>query len=126
MEIDNLLRAAGSYFRNNPSLQQIIRRYQKWTFLAYINRSKFINNSGLSDDEFIKFLKYYDTEFKKPVKELLIEYYRIKFNPKMTFEGTILQQLGFKMCESCLLDNNNVQFSTSILFESVIDENKPE
>lgn len=112
-EIDNLLRGAGSYFRNNPDLQPLIRRFQKWTFLAYINKDRFVNNSGLNDDEFINFLNNYEIEFKKPVKELLIEYYRIKFNPEMTFEGTILQQLGFRMCESCLLDNDYVQFSKS-------------
>ncbi len=105
-QIDNLLKAAGSYYRENPDKQHLIRRFQKLTFLAYVYGDIYNNDSGLNDSDLKKFLKMYDEDFKIPVKELLIEYYRLLYNPDMTFSDTLLDKLGFKPCASCF--NNNV------------------
>lgn len=110
-KIDSLLRAAADYFKSNPDLQNLIRKYQKWTFLAYVYGDIYNNQSELSSDELKAFLLDYDNRFKIPVKEHLIEYYRIKFNPSLTFEGSLLTKLGFRTCSHCLRDNNYILFS---------------
>jgi len=46
-------------------------------------------------------LKKYDNEFKKPLKKMLIEYYRLKHNPEIRMEGEVLELLGFKPCAFC-------------------------
>lgn len=83
-------------------LRDIIYRYQKLTFLAFIPGALKNNRSGLKDEALKDFLRSYEHTFKTPVKDRLIEYFRIKFNPDMKFEGSLLEQLGFKPCGACL------------------------
>jgi hypothetical protein len=101
-EIDDLLDKADRYFEDNPSIRDLIQRYQKMTFLAYIDGALKNNHSGLDDAELKEFLLAYDKTFKVPVKERLIEYYRILFNPDMTFEGHLLEKMGFHPCSACM------------------------
>lgn len=103
-EIDKIISEAGRFFTNNPDKQSILRRFQKLTFLAYSTKEIYSNDTGLNDNELKEFLLKYDTSFKKPLKKLLLEYYRVKYNPDLTFEGTLLERLNFKLCSSC---NNN-------------------
>jgi hypothetical protein len=100
--INQYLSDAGVFFRSaNEEKKEILRKYQKYTFLAYTSK-KLKNNTTPFDDQTIKnILKQYDIRFKRPVKELLIEYYRIKHNPDLKFEGQLLEQLGFKPCAAC-------------------------
>ena len=45
--------------------------------------------------------------FKKPFKDLLLQYLMVKYNPDLKFDGLLLDQLGFKMCHNCYeLDSN--------------------
>lgn len=101
IEIDKIISEAGRYFVNNKDKQHIIRRFQKLTFLAYRKGSIDINDTELSDDELRQFLLEYDTKFKKPIKELLIQYYRVKYNPDLSFEGQLLERLNFRACSVC-------------------------
>ena len=100
-EIDKIISEAGRYFVNNKDKQHIIRRFQKLTFLAYRKGNIDINDTELSDDELRQFLLEYDTKFKKPIKELLIQYYRVKYNPDLSFEGQLLERLNFRACSVC-------------------------
>ena len=100
-EIDKIISEAGRFFVNNIDKQQIIRRFQKLTFLAYRKGNIDINDTELSDDELREFLLEYDTKFKKPIKELLIQYYRVKYNPDLSFEGQLLERLNFRPCSVC-------------------------
>ncbi len=101
IEIDKVISEAGRYFVNNTDKQPIIRRFQKLTFLAYRKGNIDINDTQLSDDELRAFLLEYDTKFKKPIKELLIQYYRVKYNPDLSFEGHLLERLNFRSCSVC-------------------------
>ncbi len=123
-EIDLILKKSTEYFKDNPHLRDIIKRYQKWTFLGYVYGQLNNNETTLSDEELKEFLRNYDTTFKKPVKYLLEEYYRIKFNPEMTFDGTILKKLGFRTCGNCLEDNLHYDYSPMTEENSEIDENE--
>ena len=42
--------------------------------------------------------------FKIELKELLRQYYRVRFNPELKFEKSILDQIGFHPCKECKLD----------------------
>ncbi len=100
-KIDDILRAAGKYFRDNPDKQQLIRRFGKLTFLAYVHGNIYKNDTGLNDQELKDFLKEYDKTFKQPVRDLLIQYYRVIYNFHMTFEGPLLEKFGFRHCSWC-------------------------
>jgi hypothetical protein len=101
-EIEHILDMCEIYFDENPNLRDIIYRYQKMTFLGYVDGALKNNRSGLSDEQLKSFLRAYDKTFKQPLKERLIEYYRVKFNPEMEFEGALLEKLGFRPCSKCL------------------------
>jgi hypothetical protein len=100
-EIDKIISEASRYFVNNKDKQHIIRRFQKLTFLAFRKGNIYKNDTELSDEELRQFLLEYDTKFKKPIKELLIQYYRIQYNPDLSFEGQLLERLNFKACSVC-------------------------
>lgn len=101
-KIDSIISDASRYYWDNPDKQSVIRRFGKLTFLAYVNGDIYTNDSGLNDDELKTFLRQYDNNFKTPVKNLLIEYYRLLHNPDMTFEGRLLDKLNFKPCRACM------------------------
>jgi len=100
-EIDRIIHEAGKYFTSNPDKQSIIRRFQKLTFLAEKREAIENNDTQLNDYELKEFLREYENNFKKPVKELLIEYYRVKYNPDLSFDGKILEKLNFRECSTC-------------------------
>lgn len=105
IKIDEILRAAGKYFKDNPEEQGLIKRYGKLTFLAYVHGDIYKNDTGLNDQELKDFLKYYDQTFKQPIKELLLQYYRVLYNFHMTFEGSLLEKFGFRSCTFCQRQN---------------------
>ena len=105
-KIDEILRAAGKYFKENPNKQQLIRRFGKLTFLAYVNGNIYKNDTGLNDQQLKDFLKEYDQTFKQPVKDLLIQYYRVLYNFQMAFEGSLLDKFGFRLCSECKRHND--------------------
>ncbi|MCD8406304.1 hypothetical protein LNI88_11585 [Tenacibaculum dicentrarchi] len=108
--IDKYISQAGQYFNNaDIEKKEIIRKFQKFTFLAYSESEIKNNDTRFSDSAIKKFLKQYDSHFKKPIKELLIEYYRVLHNPDLKFEGNLLEQLGFKSCKSCFEDKIHEQ-----------------
>jgi len=99
--INDYLRAASKFYNDNPDKQQIIRRFQKLTFLYKRKDAITGNDTNLSDRELKSFLKEYDIKFKKPVMDLLLQYYMVQYNPELDFDGKLLEQLGFKPCIQC-------------------------
>lgn len=106
--INKYISDAGQYFNNaDQEKKDVIRRFQKHTFLAYSNKDIQNNNTRFSDETIKKFLKQYDVHFKRPIKDLLIEYYRVLHNPDLKFEGNLLEQLGFRPCGACHNENSD-------------------
>jgi hypothetical protein len=99
--IDSLLKEAGRFFYKSEMHQTLIRKFGKYTFLAYKDDDIQRNDTNYSDDEIKVFLRNYDEQFKKPLKYLLIQYYRVKYNPDLKMEGKLLEQLGFVPCGNC-------------------------
>lgn len=101
--INKYISEAGQYFnKQNQERKNIIRRFQKYTYLAYSKNVIRNNDTRFSDKAIKKYLKQYDEHFKQPLKKLLIEYYRVLYNPELKFEGHLLEQLGFKRCSNCM------------------------
>lgn len=96
--IDDKVKKAGRYYYEH---KDILQKYSLRTFLAYREEIIQDNETGLGDAELKQFLKDYDKIFKQPVKTLLIEWYKIKFNPDLEIEGNLLKQLNFKPCPNC-------------------------
>lgn len=102
IKIDEILNATQKYFDDADSKKKyVINKYQKWTGLGYIKEKLNNNDTGFTDEAINNFLRKYDLKFKRPVKELLVEYYRVKYNKDLIFEGPLLTQLGFHPCMDC-------------------------
>jgi hypothetical protein len=100
-KIDGLIKAAGRFYFKTGKNTEILKRFSKYTYLAYKRDHIYNNNTGYSDEEVKELLRYYDEEYKRPLKKYLIEYYRLKFNPDIKMEGYFLEQLGFNPCGHC-------------------------
>lgn len=100
-KIDTLLKEAGRYFYQSEKNKTILNKFSKYTFLAYRQDEIRINDTEYQDEEIKRFLRDYNERFKKPLKKMLIEYYRIKHNPELKLEGYLLEQLGFRPCRHC-------------------------
>lgn len=100
-KINELLGQARAFMKSSVPNTIILKRYQKQAYFGLRPDPLENNNTGFSDDEVKKVLAIFDTEYKKPIKNLLLEYYRVTFNPKLKFQGTLLEELGFIACSSC-------------------------
>lgn len=100
-KINMMLKQAGGYYYQSPKNTAILKRYGK---IAYIGNSleplpdRIV---GYSETEVKTFLKDYEERFKRPIKDMLYDYYRVKFNPSLSMEGKLLDQLGFRPCRFC-------------------------
>lgn len=110
-KINNLLDEADAFRQNSSSvIQRAIIYFEKHTYLA--RTGKPIPNDlpnpetmlGIKEEELRLLLIDYENKFKVPVSELLKDYYRIKFNPDLKFEGLLLDQLGLKKCATCFTE----------------------
>ena len=102
--ITELITNANNFYISNLKNKIILDHFGKF---AYIYRNKKIptpNNSGYSNEDIWAILKIFDETYKTPIIKLLREYYRIKYNPEIKFEGKLLEQLGFKNCNQCQSD----------------------
>ncbi|WP_188630997.1 hypothetical protein, partial [Oceanisphaera marina] len=78
---------------------------------AFRNRdkdtAKLIRNKGYGTDRAKEAkiegnpLFIWHNKYKTNLKRLLQEYFRVKLNPDLKFEGELLEQLGFKPCHNC-------------------------
>ena len=123
--IDGIISEAAKFFVSNPDKQEIIRRFQKITFLGYSSDVIYSNDTVLSDEELKKFLRQYDSEFKKPIKWLLREYFRVKYNPDLVFQGLLLEKLNFRQCAICAkVDEQNHSVINRTLENKAIEDGK--
>lgn len=100
-QIDKLLSDAQVYYNQTPKHKAILSKFQCYTYLAYRNDPILKNDTEYGDEEIKSILKDYDEQFKKRLKRLLVEYYKIQYNPELEFQGHLLERLGFHLCKSC-------------------------
>jgi hypothetical protein len=100
-KIDTLIKEAGRFYYKSNKNKEILKRFSKFTFIAYKDDDIHDNDTKYSDEEVRQLLKHYDEEYKRPLKKYLIEYYRLKHNPEIKMEGYLLDRLGFNPCGNC-------------------------
>lgn len=97
-KIDQLISAAGRYYYDHP---EILRPFSKLSFLHKKDEPIEGNHTGLSDEDLKAFLKDYHERFKRPLIQMLKQWYMVSFNPDLEFKGNLLDQLNFKPCSKC-------------------------
>lgn len=100
-KIDFLIKSAGRYFYANEMNTTILRRFGKCSGIAFSENELCGNDTNYSNNEVKMFLKDYHLKFKLPLKKLLVEYYRVKLNPELKFDQVTLDELGFRKCGKC-------------------------
>ncbi|RZJ87822.1 MAG: hypothetical protein EOO20_15165 [Chryseobacterium sp.] len=101
-KIDELLLEFNEYFHSNAVVRDILHRFQKWTFLGFKDQPIQNNFTGISDADLKSLLRGVEEKWKKPVRDYLIEYFRIRFNPTLEFSGHLLNRLELRACSHCM------------------------
>lgn len=102
--IINKIENAEKFYNQSEKNKIILDNFGKCAFIYKEKKVPTNNSTGYSNQEIWEVLKTFDTAFKEPIISLLREYYRVKFNPEMKFEGKLLEQLGFLHCNQCQND----------------------
>lgn len=89
-KIDNIIRISESYKQSSEEIRNVINKYGHSTQ----ERDKI-------QDPTIKVILDQWHSYKLDLKKLLETFYKVKFNPDLQFEGTLLKVLGFKECDFC-------------------------
>ena len=100
-KLNTLIKEAGKYYYKSSKHTRILKQYSKFAFLGAYADSLYNNNTGYSDEVVKELLLEYEEQYKKPIIEMLYNYYRVKFNPELEMEGALLDQLGFRPCIHC-------------------------
>lgn len=103
-EINSLIREAGRFYHENDKNKEILKRFSKLAGYLASKKDIYNNDTNYSDEEVKELLRFYDNEYKRPLKKNLIEYYRLKLNPEIEMEGYFLERLGFNPCGHCHSD----------------------
>jgi hypothetical protein len=112
-KIDSKLKEAGRFYYASEKNKIILNEYQKVSGRAFVENDFYFDIIGYSDKEIRTFLKDYHNNYKIPIRNLLIEYYRIKLNPELMFSETLLDALGFRKCSSCYQTKVNVNITNN-------------
>lgn len=76
------------------------RNKDQFTFKAIRDRGYGTYKSDEAKDPSSPLYVWHNT-YKVPIKDLLMHFFRVKFNPDLAFDGFLLDQLGFKPCGNC-------------------------
>lgn len=100
--IDNLLMKATEFTAASTRNRLMVEAFAVKTFIIHKRTPQIeVNATPFTDSEILAFLYNYDAEFKQPLRRLLIQYYQVKYNPRIEFDRRILEQLGFCSCQTC-------------------------
>lgn len=100
-QITSLIIRANEYCSSSVKTQVILSNFGKISYIHRKKKSLSHNSTGFSNSDIWIVLEKFDSDFKEPIIDLLREYYRVKYNPEMKFEGKLLSQLGYKFCKKC-------------------------
>lgn len=99
--LNGLIKAAGRFYYKSSKNTRILKQYSRFAFLGAYREPLYRNNTGYPDGEVKRLLVEYEEHYKRPIIDMLYNYYRIKFNPELEMEGYLLDQLGFRPCAHC-------------------------
>lgn len=101
LRIERLISNANDFYLRSYKNTTILDNFGKISFIYKGKKPPYNNNTQYSNEEIWEVLKDFEENYKANIKHLLKEYYRIKYNPELEFDGTILDQLGFQKCGYC-------------------------
>ena len=100
-QITSLIIRANEFYTSSVEIQVILSNFGKISYIYKNKKSPNHNSTGFSNSAIWNVLEKFDINFKEPIIQQLREYYRVKYNPEMKFEGELLSQLGYKLCKQC-------------------------
>jgi len=100
--IDALLASLADWLKDEEHYEIIVRHNFGVKSFLYNRKIESIP-SDLTEEQIKRVLKEFIDKFKKPLHDLLVLSYRIEYNRDLSFDETILEQLGFKPCGECKL-----------------------
>jgi hypothetical protein len=100
IKIDNLIDTIDTLINSSKKNRVILTRFGKMSYFGARENHLYANNTGYPEDEIKEILIVFDTHKKKLMK-LLLQYYRLKLNPKIEIKGNLLDAIGFVPCSAC-------------------------
>lgn len=100
-EIEKKIKKSNEYYNSSYKVKVILDNFGMQSFIYKDNKEPYRNRTNYNNEEIWSVLKEFDEEYKTPITFLLREYYRVKYNPELEFEGALLEQLGFEPCRQC-------------------------
>ena len=98
--LENTIKNANYFYESDNDNKSILDKYGK---LIYFDNYEFCGLDKISEENH-SVLKEFAQDYKSKVAYWLSEYYRIKFNKNIEFEGSLLEKLGFQECSICSND----------------------
>jgi hypothetical protein len=99
--IEKLIREAHTFETMNPQNRAILAQYKKYSGLGSSRNPLTGNRTGYPEKIVKSVLRTFYGQFKKPLNRLLLTWIRVKCNSELVFQGSLLEQLGFKACKHC-------------------------
>ncbi|GAB2478806.1 hypothetical protein [Algoriphagus taiwanensis] len=112
-KIVHLLDEAKSYINSSSENKQILNTHnQKYAYLGLREDSLDKNNTPFPNELLKEKMAHFELNFKKPIKNFLLEYYRMTLNPNLKFDGKLLEGVGFVPCPQCCdeIDSEDIPF----------------
>lgn len=106
-KIDELIKLASSLYAQSDMNREILvkNNFSKRTYYVTSKKYKDVNlyiyDKNYSNDDIRAVLTEFYLKIKKPIIDLLIDYWIIKLNPNLDFNQNILEQMDFEPCKSC-------------------------
>ena len=125
-KIEGYINQASQHYNSSAKIRKILveHGFSKKTYLVTSKRYRSepieTNKTGFSDEEVREVLLEFYIKIKKPIIDLLIDYWIIKLNPGLDFDKNILEQLDFKPCNLCI-NKNSIEISNDL----DIDDSEP-
>lgn len=106
-KIDELIKLTSSLYVKNDMNREILvnNNFSKRTYYVTSKKYKDVNlyvyGKNYSNEEIRSVLTEFYIKIKKPIIDLLIDYWIIKLNPNLDFNQNILEQMDFEPCKVC-------------------------
>jgi hypothetical protein len=110
--IDTLLQNIKLYIEKSLIIKKIISVFGKQSYAFDKVETLKLNRLPYDKETISDVLKTFELEYKRPLINMLKEYYRIKYNSNLVFEENILIGLGFRQCKVCQ-ELNSIRKETS-------------
>jgi hypothetical protein len=120
-KIDELICKASNFYNQSEMNREILvkNNFSKKTYYVtskkYKDQNLSIEGKNYSNEEIRDVLTEFYRMIKKPIIDLLIDYWIIKLNPSLNFNENILEQLDFESCKLCSHSPNNQLHEIDIL-----------